>query len=115
MQAAAGLLLCPHISCVNMSKLGKKVGELNNQALFDGSSSLGESDGQIYTRFGAVSYTHLSDNVGEPKGTRPNFIAFGTNGCFSSIREELRRNERCLLYTSVLLYIRLKGERMILK
>ena len=30
----------------------KKVGELNNQALFDGSSSLGESDGQIYTRFG---------------------------------------------------------------
>ena len=38
--------------CVNMSKLGKKVGELNNQALFDGSSSLGESDGQIYTRFG---------------------------------------------------------------
>ena len=35
-----------------MSKLGKKVGELNNQALFDGSSSLGESDGQIYTRFG---------------------------------------------------------------
>ena len=35
-----------------------------------------------------------SDNVGEPKGTRPNFIAFCTNGCFSSIREELRRNER---------------------
>ncbi len=38
--------------CVNMSKLGKKIGELNNQALFDGSSNLGEGDGQIYTRFG---------------------------------------------------------------
>lgn len=38
--------------CVHMNKLGQKVGELNNQALFDGSSKLGEEDGQIYTRFG---------------------------------------------------------------
>ena len=38
--------------CINMSKLGQKVGDLNNQALFDGSSRLGEEDGQIYTRFG---------------------------------------------------------------
>ncbi|MGJ0748345.1 DUF1735 and LamG domain-containing protein [Bacteroides thetaiotaomicron] len=38
--------------CINMSKLGQKVGELNNQTLFDGSSRLGEEDGQIYTRFG---------------------------------------------------------------
>ena len=30
------------------------------------------------------------------KGIRPIFIAFWTNGCFSSIREELRRNERAL-------------------
>lgn len=38
--------------CVNMSRLGQGVGKLNNQALFDGSSRLGEEDGQIYTRFG---------------------------------------------------------------
>lgn len=38
--------------CVNMSVLGKKVGEMNNQAIFDASSNLGEEDGQIYIRFG---------------------------------------------------------------
>lgn len=38
--------------CVNMSLLGKGIGELNNQALLDAGSALGEADGQIYTRFG---------------------------------------------------------------
>lgn len=38
--------------CVNMSMLGKDIGELNNQALLDACSELGEADGQIYTRFG---------------------------------------------------------------
>lgn len=38
--------------CVNMSKLGKKVGEMNNQALFAASSKNGAADGEIYTRFG---------------------------------------------------------------
>src|SRR3712207_8851215 len=38
--------------CVNMSKLGKEVGEMNNQALFAASSKNGAADGEIYTRFG---------------------------------------------------------------
>ena len=38
--------------CVNMSKLGKKIGQMNNQAIFDASSKNGKEDGEIYVRFG---------------------------------------------------------------
>ena len=38
--------------CVNMSKLGKGIGESNNQAIFAATSKYGADDGEIYIRFG---------------------------------------------------------------
>ena len=62
-----------------------------------------ERPGPIFTDGNGIKA--WSDRVGDPKGTRPDLMAFCTKGCFSSIREELRRNERASALQEICYFI----------